>query len=117
MAGENIGTIFIAHPEMLSKMDVVVDGIPEVITSKDSEKSISSNNQNDTENSIKNNVEDEIKVEVEVALGAKAGSRQLQSLKSEDRVSILLHMAESLDNRLDEILAANAMDVDAAKRR
>ena len=53
--------------------------------------------------------------EIELPLELRAGSSQIQSLKSEERLSILLTMAEYLDHRLDDIYRANAVDESGTK--
>lgn len=48
-------------------------------------------------------------------MAARAASRQLQALNSEERVAILNAMADTLVQHTDDILAANAEDVEASK--
>ena len=50
----------------------------------------------------------------EMAVKARAASRQLQALRSEDRVAILNRIADSLESHEQEIMAENAVDVEAA---
>jgi hypothetical protein len=50
----------------------------------------------------------------EMALKARAASRALQALQSEDRVAILNRIAESLEQHEQQIMAENAIDVEAA---
>ena len=50
----------------------------------------------------------------ELAVKARAASRQLQALRSEDRVAILNRIADSLESHEQEIMAENAVDVEAA---
>jgi gamma-glutamyl phosphate reductase len=57
-----------------------------------------------------------IKIE-EVARGARAGSRLLQALESEERSAVLRNMALALEQRQEDILRVNAEDVDAAEKR
>ena len=57
-----------------------------------------------------------MKVE-EVAKGARKGSRKLQDISSEDRSSVLMQIALSLELREEEILTANMIDVEAAEKR
>eukprot|EP00602_Paraphysomonas_sp_CaronLab_P000444 CAMPEP_0185018868 /NCGR_PEP_ID=MMETSP1103-20130426/1548_1 /TAXON_ID=36769 /ORGANISM="Paraphysomonas bandaiensis, Strain Caron Lab Isolate" /LENGTH=719 /DNA_ID=CAMNT_0027548899 /DNA_START=78 /DNA_END=2234 /DNA_ORIENTATION=- len=49
-----------------------------------------------------------------VAASAREGSRALQRVDSETRNLILLHIAELIDSKREEILAANQEDVDKA---
>ena len=53
----------------------------------------------------------------EVARGAREGSRLLQDLKSEERSAVLLKIALLLEQREEEILAANSLDIVAAEER
>jgi acyl-CoA reductase-like NAD-dependent aldehyde dehydrogenase len=53
----------------------------------------------------------------EVARGAREGSRLLQDLKSEERSAVLLKIALLLEEREQEILAANSLDLIAAEER
>ncbi|KAL6777423.1 GSD1 [Auxenochlorella protothecoides x Auxenochlorella symbiontica] len=50
----------------------------------------------------------------EAAIKARSASRQLQALKSEDRVALLDAIADTLVAHTDDILAANAQDVESA---
>lgn len=51
----------------------------------------------------------------EAAIRARAASRALQALSSEERVDVLRAIADTLEAHTDEILAANAEDVEASK--
>lgn len=53
----------------------------------------------------------------EVARGAREGSRLLQDLKSEERSAVLLKIALLLEEREQDILAANSLDLVAAEHR
>jgi hypothetical protein len=57
-----------------------------------------------------------VKVE-EIARGARAGSRKLQDLKSEERSAILANIALTLEKRENEILEVNLLDIEAAEKR
>jgi hypothetical protein len=57
-----------------------------------------------------------VKVE-EIARGARAGSRKLQDLKSEERSAILTNIALALEKRENEILQVNLLDIEAAEKR
>lgn len=50
----------------------------------------------------------------EMAKAAREQSRLLSALPSEERSAILLRIADALESRIDEILAANQRDVAAA---
>jgi hypothetical protein len=50
----------------------------------------------------------------EMAKAAREQSRQLAALPSEERAAILLRIADALEARVDEIMAANQRDVAAA---
>lgn len=54
------------------------------------------------------------KLPQEAAIKARSASRQLQALKSEDRVALLDAIADTLVAHTDDILAANAQDVESA---
>nr|XP_042896618.1 delta-1-pyrroline-5-carboxylate synthase isoform X2 [Parasteatoda tepidariorum] len=45
------------------------------------------------------------------AINARKGSRKLQELTGDQRAEIILHLAELLSNRKEQILAANAIDI------
>lgn len=49
-----------------------------------------------------------------MAVKARTASRALQALRSEDRVAILNRIAESLEQHEQQIMAENALDVEAA---
>ena len=105
MAGDKVGTIFIAHPEKHCVNGVVTIKNLESLILKDKSGSDKSGKQQINEG----------EVEVGIPLDANAGSSQLQSLKSEERLSILLTMAEYLDHRLDDIYRANAVEENVTK--
>ena len=50
----------------------------------------------------------------DMAVAARQASRQLQGLRSEDRVAILNRIADSLVSHEQQIMAENAVDVAAA---
>lgn len=50
------------------------------------------------------------------ALAARAASRALQAAPTAMRVAVLHALADGLEARADEVLAANAQDLEAAKR-
>ena len=53
----------------------------------------------------------------DMAVKARAASRQLQALPSEQRVAILNRIADSLESHEQQIMAENAVDVEAATGR
>ncbi|HXD57499.1 MAG TPA: hypothetical protein VN606_06250, partial [Thermoleophilaceae bacterium] len=52
---------------------------------------------------------------VEICAAAKRASRTLAQLDSDTRNAALLAMADALEARIDEILEANARDMDAGR--
>lgn len=95
VAGRKAGTLFLSNRETEDEVNA---------------PSSSSPASSDTPVAVVVNVE-------EVAKGAREGSRLLQDLKSEERSAVLLKIALLLEQREEEILAANSLDLVAAEER
>ena len=109
MTGDKVGTIFIANPEKRDESEVTIGAISEgLVLNVDSSSADMLNGSPAPEQT--GSAE-------EVASGARASSRLLQALTTEQRIAILLNMAHALEKHQEDILAANLMDIEAAEKR
>ena len=164
MGGDNVGTIFLSHPEQSSQREggdaggegregkwevgdgeMIVGSIDEGLVASNGRKynkNINNDDNNDSNddhakgnldssdkdknnsqhtttqlnnNIIKNNIN--TSVLQNIANESRKASRNLQLLKSEERVAILHKLAYVLEERTADILAANAVDVEEAETR
>lgn len=98
IAGENVGTLFLSS-------------LPK-ITRNSSESNVTAlppQENTTTEEGSEQRV-------VDMANAAREGSRQLQTLSSAQRESILLKISSELQERQTEILSANAIDIAVAEK-
>ena len=168
MGGDNVGTIFLSHPEQSSQRErgdgggeggegkwevgdgeMIVGSIDEGLVASNGRKynkNINNDDNNDSNdghsngnldlsdkdknnsqhtttqlnngNINKNNINtNNTSVLQNIANESRKASRNLQLLKSEERVAILHKLAYVLEERTVDILAANAIDVEEAEIR
>ena len=103
MRGESVGTIFL-H-------DTLMSGATPTATAA----LIDGSDGSDKSAEVAPTVSVELKLE-DLASGVRRGQQQLQSVSAQVRTDTLLHLAKLIHDKSEELLAANALDLEAAAR-
>mmetsp|Transcript_27462 Transcript_27462/g.62263 ORF Transcript_27462/g.62263 Transcript_27462/m.62263 type:complete len:757 (+) Transcript_27462:226-2496(+) len=101
--GETVGTLFL--PELPEDLDVGLDLDHHTASPSECSDFDTRGRSGSSERSVQ-----------QVAEGVREGGREMQSLSGDQRTAILYAMAGLIESRRDEIMHANALDLEAANK-